>query len=268
MKSGLEYKEVSITGKYEEDSNLKEKELGKFLCLDNDIEKIELLMKYFAFSSNGLIPQPWFGNISNPKIVILGKNPGFKPNGKRNDIKDNEELKNELERNLSIQNRNNSLSWIWEQDEEIFLLPWWWKTKFFGNKSLDIIKDYSPNIGIFNLYSYYSYSSDFLDSKDFSLNSHLSILNFKSILEKSKVIVFLWGGAVKLYEEKLKFGKNYFENLDIPVYIGNKTKDGTSTGLNTKFYDIFPYNQKARDDNDIYEKGLEPWLKEKVKDAK
>ena len=36
-----------------------------------------------------MIPQPWLGNIIDPKIIIFGKNPGFVDTGKVNDLTDN-----------------------------------------------------------------------------------------------------------------------------------------------------------------------------------
>ena len=260
-----------------------DKKIAKYEILSCDKDRVFEIIKVFpeglfdkknSIDNNDIVtltPQPWFGNINNPDIVILGRNPAFLCNAKRNDIKDNEIIKKQLKNNLKFKNRDvsiNSINWILDttQISEVQLF-WWWQNKFFGQENIDIISKYSDKIGIFNLYSYYSHNSDILNDSNFQIESSLKLLdNFKDKLKNAQIVIFLWGGSISQFENKLELGNNFFKSLEnTRVYIGNVNKSGHNTGINTRFFNIFAFNEKAQTSQPREGECLESWLKRILK---
>ncbi len=166
-----------------------------------------------------LIPQFWWGNISNPSVVILGKNPSLKTDGDKNDLKDinNKIIKQYFKNNINRKGKFNSNFLYEEKIKDSYLVEWW--NNFFNIKDLDKNK-----VGIFNLFGCYSRNSDFIN--DNVLNkSHIKRVEGKEekirgALRNSKAIIFLWYGSIKQWEKVL--GEDFF-NDDIlnKIYIAN-----------------------------------------------
>ena len=196
-------------------------------CLDGDLS---LLNKYYGEkcfvkkTSNGfktLIPQFWWGNINNPKIIILANNPSYKKgyNSKTSDDIDNEKYRKYLEDNIYRPNGFNC-DFVKENIDAYF--SYWWKTKFFENKEIDITK-----VGIFNLIGYYSKNSSFFNKE---ILEHSHMIRFANDLKEycqsndDIIIVFVWKGSVDYWRRALGKEKFYeiFKNKD--VYIANKNR--------------------------------------------
>lgn len=190
-----------------------------YFLRENENDKT-IIMKYFVSSEDGLIPQPWFGNINKPSILILGKNPAFKCNGMINDITDSminhkHSIRDKLIKNLNSQERNefNSFKWILDTKNTSWLSRWW--KNFFGITKVEgtYLEKIIDSIGFFNLYPYYSVDSSHLpniSSKTVEMVNKL----FKE--KKVKKVIFLWRAAEDCWKAKgLKIP------ADVEIFYGN-----------------------------------------------
>lgn len=246
--------------------------LAKYCLLKDENEKIKIFNN-FACGLDGLIPQPWLGNIIKPKIVILGKNPGFVDTGNVNDITDNavdgeNSIRDYLIANLEncndkrtslrfhVDNEKedtsiNSFRWLLADENHSSLSEWW--KKFFG---LDEQKPYnykdirdklSDEIAVFNYYGYYS---KFMEKELDTISSNLDKIDFKQIIKKDTILVFLWGGARDFYENILQAIQE--ENRPENIYIANYNSEGKCRGI----YKNFTNNCCMSFDGDIKENDI------------
>jgi len=228
-------------------------------CLFKDDDKVLNIINNFSCSKDGLIPQQWFGNIDNPKIIILGKNPGFIDSGKINDITDNEiknacSIRKFLIANLenNIQKRKqlylkldgndyciNSIKWVLADENQSSLSKWWkdFFTRAGYNDYKNIRDSFGDDICIINYYGYYSKSLDGIIRDVIPCTKRIDL---NKIVDNASIVVYLWDSAKKMYEDTFSRLKEY------PlVFIGNKNVDGNSTGCYTNFYNTCCYDNKS-----------------------
>lgn len=235
-----------------EELKIDEKDLIKdnYYCINGNQELFE---KYNFISKtedgkNTLVPQFWWGNLKEPSIVILAKNPSYKTKGKKNDDRDNtkkeirEYFINNIKRNEPSFNSN-----FFDIIPDSFVVDWW-KNKFFVQQELDDLKD---KIAILNLFGYYSADSDYLGkiSDDDLKKSHIckNKDKIKKIMEKDKVkaIIFLWQGSENVWNKVLssdeKMKEKFFDDelIKKKLYFAN-----FKNGRNPKFIDIISCNDK------------------------
>ena len=215
------------------------KNFATYKIFEQDKDSALEIINNFCCYGEGLIPQPWFGNIKNPKILILGVNPSFTKEDQtdyENDKKDdNKDFSKFLKKNLDLSGRDDDINWLVDSDSN---LAKWWK-KFFGidnNVKAKKIKEISANIGILN---YYGYNATNI-SDDIKLKSHVYLLdNLKERFSNVEVIILLW--KVKCY--------NMWESIieyiglkDKPVYYAN-----VKNSRYPRFFDsqLFQNNNKS-----------------------
>ena len=231
--------------------------LAKYCLLKDENEKIKIFNN-FACGPDGLIPQPWLGNILNPKIVILGKNPGFVDTGYVNDITDNavdseNSIRDYLIANLenNIQKRKqlylklyeneyciNSIKWVLADENQSSLSKWWkdFFTRVGYNDYKNIRDSFGDDICIINYYGYYSKSLDGIIREVIPCTKRIDL---NKIVDKASIVVYLWDSAKKMYEDTASILNDY------PlVFIGNKNVEGNSTGRYTNFYNTCCYDNK------------------------
>lgn len=155
-----------------------------------------------------LKPFPWWGNISQPKIVVLVLNPKYEKEEEDKNEQDLHKKRKSFENNLK---NNKTINWLDFVDEaNLTVSEKWWKNTFNDiiveldkkNKSKDLIYD---SVGFFELYGYYSKS--FKDTSLKNINKsefdHSDILptqkalfehiNYLMKVEKPPLLVIIWG---------------------------------------------------------------------------
>lgn len=141
-------------------------ENGRFIA-KADKNLIESHISSDNFSSGdikfnfNLKPFPWWGNITNPKIIVLALNPKYEKDEKDKHEQNKHKENHSFEKNLA---NNPTIDWLdFKEKEELTVSQKWWKRTFDDiieilnkkNKSKDLIY---KKIGIFELYGYYSKS--------------------------------------------------------------------------------------------------------------
>ena len=171
------------------------------------------------FTNNYLIPQFWWGDISDRspsnekmKAVILGKNPSLECYKYPNDISDNKEYHKELTKNLKLDNRDNDIRDLLINKNDSFFHNWWIKEAF-----KDIELKTMKGIAIYNLFGFYSKSLP--DNIDIRLSHIYQIEEIKNHIIKqiknSNHIFLMWISSWNMWKEVL--GEEVFENKDIYV---------------------------------------------------
>ena len=114
----------------------------------------------FAYDDNtSLIPQCFWGNINDPEIIILAKNPSHV----LTDDIDNKYFKNTLTENLKIKNRSKNHNNILFSDSsfdndipfELSGVSKWWRDFFGESINLENKNDFMEKVCIINLCGYY-----------------------------------------------------------------------------------------------------------------
>lgn len=211
------------------------KTLEKLIDIWSDITSIEPYMantdkkeideKYIAIKKIDdrtafrfdFLPQPWWGNIKNPDVIILALNPGIDNTEKE----DEEKYKDKILLNL---NGHDTINWMSDGNSSGHK---WWKDTFkdiiqMGTIDQDTIYN---KVGVFQLIGYHSEkfnSGDYetlekmlkakLGVKSGLLPTQIAVFNHLSYLikEYKPVVVIIWGQ---------KFWRKYVGGLDGYNYI-------------------------------------------------
>jgi hypothetical protein len=156
-----------------------------------------------------LKPFPWWGNISEPKIIVLALNPKYEKNEKDKYEQEKHKSNCSFEKNL----RNSpTINWLdFNEKEGLTVSQKWWKETF--NDIIDeLIKKHKSknliyeNIGVFELFGYYSKSLNNYDSLEKIVNAEFKSaeilqtqialfdhLNFLLKKETPPLVVVIWG---------------------------------------------------------------------------
>jgi hypothetical protein len=165
--------------------------------VDYDKLKNKLLMP--CYYQTNILPQPFFGNIESPEIIVLAKNPKYE--GKKS-VDESEEIINKSSANypedIFLENRNK----YFENNRTNHCTLDWWKKSFcelIGDKCFEDVLD---NVGIFNLCGYHSKNyfdlpkkirkdigEEILPSQE-ALKEHLNkLINAPT----TKLVIIIWG---------------------------------------------------------------------------
>jgi len=156
--------------------------------------------------SETLIPQPWWGNIENPKIIVLAKNPSYLDSD--DEYNRDPDFRNVLDKNLSATKRDQDLylsSLFYNfKEKQVFKT---WKKYLRGYKERNFNLD---EIGIFNMFGYYRTHLDDYELK----NSHINTISqvrktiIDKILNDPEKVFLLWEGTRNNWLELLLEEKN------------------------------------------------------------
>lgn len=132
---------------------------GNHSILAKDKARIKEIYDTFGYSANTkLVPQCFWGNIKDPTIIVLAKNPSCVAS----DYLDNKYFEKELRENLSIENRNHEIVNLLFSDRQTSGIPFelsgvskWWRSFFSLNIDDTTCKDIMDSICIINLCGYY-----------------------------------------------------------------------------------------------------------------
>lgn len=164
---------------------------------------------------NNLVYQFYWGNINNPSIIILGKNPSLKKeedkNG-RSDYNDNDRFLDKLTNNLTITNAHerkaqgiNTYLFTLEMQQESYVGYWW-------NRALGkLIRDNNINpdsIGIFNIYGEYTPNLDEMPNNfpcicDRVIGDENAASHIKWLIEKTNATIYIMWEKSKSWWEKV-----------------------------------------------------------------
>ena len=173
--------------------------------------------------SGELIPQFFWGYLTNPDIIILGKNPVYS----LDDEIDNRDFALFFEQNLQINERDEDTVNLLTNLKSAFASSGtsrWWRKSFKGwsdfsnenikfedlplNKRCNFMSEYK--IAIFNMYGFYSKS---LSSRP-KTNSYIIENDFQkelaSIIGRAKKVYVMWEASMNWW-----FGKDGILGLDI-----------------------------------------------------
>ncbi len=136
--------------------------------LQKDEKIINKIKETFDYVNNiVLIPHCFWGNINDPEIVILAKNPSLN----YNDILDNKYYSKIFEENLKLENRDEIKNILFSNDAtngipfELSGVSRYWRNVFGENLNVDNQNSFMNNICIINLCGYYKTSSGDIDEK-------------------------------------------------------------------------------------------------------
>lgn len=188
-------------------------EKGGFYIASKDIAFFPRGQKDLLYNTK-VYPQPWWGNIVNPKIVVLSLNPSYDEGA--------DELDNAVFRNILEENLENPVSLFGNKFKNEYDVPFkyssvseWWRNVFSEIIPNDLLEDsdeinlFNENVGIFNLDGYHSKNVD-------KLNSHLS--TSKKMVEyinslaqcENRLFIFVWGKGT--WDKRgLKVTSNFIE---------------------------------------------------------
>ena len=181
--------------------------IGYYEVLNIDTEySIDIIKSFpdgiFKYKEHTFTPQLWWGNLNNPEIIILGKNPSFRVEDGIDNR--NEDFKNNvLIKNVSYFNRDDSLNLdvLFKKYSHINVIKTWMKYL----KYLD--KDYYSKVAIYNMFGYYR---TYLDKPN-PFISHLYINKqirddiIDKIIKNPNNVYFMWKGTKELWKYILCF---------------------------------------------------------------
>jgi len=167
------------------------------------------------------LPQPWWGNIKNPKVIVLALNPGIDETEKV----DEENLKEEILLNLRGE---TTINWMSEGNTSGHK---WWKATFkdiikSGSITPDIIY---KKVGVFELIGYHSKrfnSGDYetvermintkLGVKSGVLPTQIAMFDHLSYLIKNTnpIVVIIWGQKFWRQEVVGLEGYDYIDTIN------------------------------------------------------
>lgn len=186
------------------------------------IDEEKLSLSYFY--QTHVMPQPFFGNIENPEIVVLAKNPTYNP---KYEIKESEEFRNISESKEDKENIHNLWFELSDLEEEKCTKKWWYETfeGFFNKDNYNEFKNILKHVGIFNLCGYHSrtynnFPSYYLKNKK-KLPTQICLRDYlEQLVTKTEVkyIILIWGKE----EWESLMGKKFFDDFSDKLLIVNK----------------------------------------------
>ena len=175
-----------------------------------------------------VLPHPYFGNIDNPRVLFLAKNPSYDENYDEQETftylkNHSDDLSNYVS---DLEKVDFFKSWS-EKCNESFFNSWnWWNNKVIGGAKLKIN---SADVGFLNLCSYHSKNFDirhFNNLPSMELNQIIKTLENKRL----ELIIVVWDGAI------LDELKPYIEKKDHIILNVCKDKKGqtkNATNINS-----------------------------------
>ena len=189
------YKELCEVWKLYRDNN--------YVCSSKDYEAMnnnesvkKMANKNFTFEN--VLPEPWWGNIKNPNVIILGRCPKYM---EKSDEKEYEEFKKKLSSNQML----TEINWLDNIDKEYNYSGKWWKnnvlSKFYDD-SKKINKETDnylyKNIGYFNLVGYHATTGTYLRKTIYkgknAIPSVQAIVKYVNEIIKNykPLVIFMW----------------------------------------------------------------------------
>lgn len=161
-----------------EDTNVSK--LDEAALLEDEEKNLKLKLSYFY--PTHVLPHPWWGNVENPEIIVLAKNPSYAPIDDEKDELD-KEFKDDLMEN--IKNKDKSLNLFKFINTETF--KWWKETIGELYKEGDDDHSFIKKVGFFNLCGYHS--EEFKQIKKLKeKNQILKDENFKDFFKRFKLL--------------------------------------------------------------------------------
>ena len=167
-----------------------------------DVESINPILKMEYFYQTDLYPQPWWGNIEKPKIIVLALNPSYDP---ITDDEDEKYIEQDLKSNLSTRSFNwfnhKKVTLNSGKERETSGFKWWKQTLGdLYNETNEREKNIYEKIGFFQLVGYHSKTYSKLIRKCFmekhkcfpTQNAIVNHVN-EIIREDNPIVVVLWG---------------------------------------------------------------------------
>ncbi len=132
--------------------------------LEKDKERIDKIKKKFGYDKNvDLVPQCFWGNIKNPKVIILANNPSYVAS----DELDNKYFRKTLLDNLEIDNRDEGIINVLFSSTSHDNIPFelsgvskWWRDFFDENINPSNKDSFMSDKCIINLCGYYKTNVD------------------------------------------------------------------------------------------------------------
>lgn len=235
-KIDVEYlrKEFEIIDEYKNN-----KKIYYFKCDAND--KNTLIEKGFELT---VLPHQWWGNIVNPKVVILAINPHYGAGEDELDsmvfedlIKNNHILVNDCGQFLFDDSKGKcDIPFIYSS-----VSRWWMKVfkgiipdvleKNLSAKDKEILKLFNENIGIFNLVGYQSVNANNIPKIE--CKSEENVLNYVNQLASEKnsgrIFIFVWGR-----DKWIDAFSRYGLECNITKYIEVNRNDSINKNINTQ----------------------------------
>ena len=165
-----------------------------------------------------LLCQYCWGNLEEPKVIILGKNPSYS----MEDEVDNHFFGNYLKLNCVLENRDVNVVNLLTNFEEMFYTSStarWWRRAFTGwnyktgpktkdkkgafeNLEIEEKRLFMNNIAIFNLYGFYSeYLDKEQDNENYTIEASL-LDKLKALMKKELPIYIMWYKSIDWWKNK------------------------------------------------------------------
>ena len=172
------------------------------LDTDNVIDIIKTFPDAIKENESTLIPQLWWGNLEDPEVIILGKNPSYIPSEDDPD-NCNKEFRDFLRNNLKFSNRTDDykLSVVFEKYKERNVIKKHWTKILDGVTNKDAV-------AVYNIFGYYKTTIEISDLGMSHIAKNVNIKNkiINQIINKPNNVYFLWKGTKKLWFELLQDG--------------------------------------------------------------
>lgn len=166
-----------------------------------DVSVIDPILKLDYFYQTHLLPQPWWGNIVDPKVIFLSLNPSYDP---VIDDEDESYINSCLKENL----KSKTINWFEHKyiedrnghKRKTSSFKWWEKRLnglYCADNRDDEEKIYNK-IGFFQLCGYHSKSYSVMKKKCFIKNNQLPtqtavVDHVKTLMKKDPYVVVIWG---------------------------------------------------------------------------
>lgn len=170
-----------------------------------DYDKMNNKLSISYYYHTHVFPQPFFGNIENPKIIVLAKNPRYKKIESENEI-DNLNLEKYIDDpNVIFGEGGHTKKWWNESFKELIF-----------DENFDIFLN---NVGIFNLCGYHSETYFDVPKRILKDMGDYKVLPTQQVLKEHlkelinvdnlPIVIVIWG----MKEWKSFLGENIFEQL-------------------------------------------------------
>lgn len=214
--------------------------------------------EFFNFYQTHVLPQPFFGNIEDPKIVVLAKNPAYDI---FNEVVEFDALKkgyiskhNEDENLINfISNGGNDTLFdneFLDENNNCYCTKKWWNTVFKDLLPEGGIKKILTKIGIFNLCgyhsrSYYEFPKYFLKDEKVCFPTQTALKEHLKQLPNGTIFIIIWGEPEWIRFLKDEDEDNFFKNRHLLVV--NKNKDGKSYSTKRTIVNSDNFNKSVDD---------------------